>query len=123
MKAFIVYGVDNYHECADLIYAHNRQEAKVYGFSSGEACEGFDFIQIRANRRKEADKFANGDIPYSESNERILRKAGFTSEDGKSCDSCGLNDFGIDDFLVCCDCNQCKECGCSCYVTQDSDIV
>lgn len=114
LKAYMVYGDGNYHECCDLIYAHNRQEARVCGYGNSGACEGFEFIEIRANRNKAADEFAEGDLPYSEYNERILRKAGFTSEDGKMCDSCGLNDFEIEEFLVCDDCNQCPECGCDC---------
>lgn len=112
LKAYYVYGAGYQEEICDLIYAPNSQKARVCGYNNGEACDGFDFIQIRATRCKEADEFAKGDLPYSEHNERILRKAGFTSEDGRLCDICGLNDFGIEDFLVCDDCYQCKECGC-----------
>ena len=51
---------------------------------------------------------------HEEARYTVLRRAGWREEDETSCSTCGLYAMGLDEFRVCDDCHQCRECGCHC---------
>jgi hypothetical protein len=52
----------------------------------------------------------DGDEPYVERDDEILRDLGFMCESDSSCDTCGLYEMD-GKFPVCEECYQCPECG------------
>lgn len=52
--------------------------------------------------------------PGMERRFKVLRLAGWREEGERTCDTCGLASLGIEEYEVCDECGQCKECGCEC---------
>jgi hypothetical protein len=64
LKAYVVFpGIDPYEMGCSLVYARNRNEARMYGIS--DCPWEVPYIQMRATRVPSFDEFAQGHDPYS----------------------------------------------------------
>lgn len=110
LKAYIVYEDGFREEHSTLVFAESSSKARSLAFYQSDL-EAISFFSLRANRLSRVDTLARKQEPYIEHELEILREAGFQFEDGRSCDSCGLNDCDDERWRVCTECGQCRECG------------
>lgn len=108
LKAFVVSDIEYAEHGAELVYAESREQARMLG------CRGLEisYADSHAKRMKEFDHLAGDLGPRVENNNRVLRGIGWQCEGEDNCSSCGLSSMGMDEFAVCAECQQCKECGC-----------
>lgn len=96
-----------------LCYVETRNQALSKCLNT-EQLDSIDYIDLRARRCKEADKWADDGNTYEDDRDR-LRSLGWWCEEGSNCcDTCGLHDWsdGKDpDQVVCGWCRQCGACG------------
>lgn len=109
LRAFVVRNGLDYETTAALVYAESGRQAKALGWKHGDL-EAEEFIELRVRRAPAADRYAS-EVGV-ERDRKILRLAGWRMEDEYTCGSCGLGAMGQDEFAVCLECYQCKECGC-----------
>lgn len=55
MKAYLIHDKDFYNECSTIVFAENRNKAKVIAMGT-DCCEDCEYIDIVAKRLPEADK-------------------------------------------------------------------
>jgi len=75
MKAWMVHpGKDPYDDGCVLVYAPNRNDARLLAFRYGPWYE-FDYIEFRAIRKKQYDKFKHTGNPVIETNDELPKDA------------------------------------------------
>ena len=110
MKAYIYF--PNGQNCDELknylIYHNTSKEARKMGISQ----RGYDddFFLVQCLRRKDLDHLATGE-PRIETDNEILRSAGWRQEGETPCGSCELYALGMDKHDTCFSCEQCPTCG------------
>lgn len=107
-KAYRVHDGEPFDFCL-LVYAETARKARQIAGDAGY----FDkYIDIRAERLPEADKYAKT-FSGIENGPGILRELGWHYEGDLVCDCCGLYEMdGL--VLVCGRCCRCAECSCNC---------
>lgn len=96
-------------EFAVMVFAPIAVQAEEIAATRTDMCE-HPREDLRATRMRAAD-----DPTVVERREATLyeyRAAGFIDEDSPRCDSCDKCSFDIDEYAVCDECHQCRECGC-----------
>lgn len=95
----------------DVVFAETRGKARADAVRSW-GCD-FDDPGLCVRREKRLDAYEGKRIP-----DWLLRDCGFTDEDGRTCNTCGLGDpscgYGDSGWRVCRECWECGECGCVC---------
>jgi len=77
LKAYNTYpGNDPYDEGCILVFARNKNEARMIGYKKGPWL-GNDYIDMTARRVPSFDECATGDIPYFEDTNKNLPKPFF----------------------------------------------
>jgi len=114
MKAYMCEPYDC-SESVDLVFADNRSQARQIAQGRGESCNECEFIEIRAIRVPQADKYEGMTVTAE-----IWRDIGwhdFTAT-CDTCGKCGMSDWqdgtNKTEWDICPDCVQCGECGCTC---------
>lgn len=104
-----------------LVWADNEHDAKVLAASvySGETCslegtvdESFVATDTTASLGIILLPSYEPDLPRVERDVAVQRLCGWREECESTCDTCGLAPNGMEEFAVCPECYQCKECGC-----------
>lgn len=119
LKAFIVHEFDPC-EGSFLVFATSHTEAKKQCYYNWPFIETPEWIDLRARRLPETDNLARGTTPYIEEDFKVLRQAGWHGVfELARCSRCGLASMDMEEYRVCPECGQCKECGHGdkCYTT------
>ena len=100
MKAYMI-NDENYNEdCIEIIFAETKGKAISYALST-ESFEDYSFIELRARRAPELDRYYRGDwkMDWMNPEDRIaiVKEYGFhcnyESFDIKKCPSCVANEY------------------------------
>lgn len=113
MKAYIVrHNSDGDFNESVLVYHYTEEAAQELG--RGYLTQANSWEETCAERAPEHDhRCVNMTEPEQEEDGEYLRSKGWGYEDEKSCGSCGLKAYGQEEYAVCNECHQCKECGCA----------
>lgn len=98
------------------VWAGSESEALAVGMEEYTRL-GYDpECGLRAVSSMPEDKILSPRIrePHIEGRTAAVRQLGWACEGDDSCDTCGLYEMDSEQFRVCDECRQCRECGCIC---------
>lgn len=84
LKAYVVEDKDYYKPFATVVFAKDRNEARLLGMRT-DACEDLEYLEIRATRRKELDGSYRGrwEMDWNDPQDRVdlVRLGNFSCSD------------------------------------------